>query len=54
MKPKKQLQKVKLPKGFTIKPGLDEQYADQPLFKDKADRANHILKVFGLPRTKLG
>lgn len=53
MKPKKQI-KAKLPNGFTSKPGLDEQYNEQPLFKDKVDRANHILKTFGLPKTKLG
>ena len=54
MKPKKETTKMKLPKGFTIKPGLDEKYADQPLFKDKVDRANHILKAFGLPKANLG
>lgn len=33
-----------LPKGFSINPGLDNKYVDQPLFKDKVDGANHILK----------
>lgn len=53
MKPKKEPAKKELLAGFTIKPGLDEKYADQPLFKDKVDRANHILKTVGLPDFKL-
>ena len=54
MKPKKEVAKKKLPKGFTLKPGLGDQYANQPLFKDKLDRANHILKTFGIPKVNLG
>lgn len=42
--------KPKLPKGFTIDPTLKGKYDDQPLFKDKVDRANHILKTVGLPK----
>ena len=42
--------KPKLPKGFTIDPSLDGRYNDQPLFKDKVDRANHLLKTVGLPK----
>lgn len=53
MKPKKEPAKKKMLAGFTIKPGLDEKYADQPLFKDQVDRANHILKTVGLPDFKL-
>ncbi|MGI4874147.1 MAG: hypothetical protein ACRYFX_23550 [Janthinobacterium lividum] len=53
MKPKKEPVKKKLLAGFTIKPGLDEKYANQPLFQDKVDRANHILKTVGLPDFKL-
>ena len=53
MKPKKEPAKKKLLEGFSIKPGLDKKYADQPLFKDKVDRANHILKTVGLPDFKL-
>jgi hypothetical protein len=51
MKPKKQIKsaKLKLPKGFSIDKSLNGKYDDQPLFKDKADRANHILKTVGLP-----
>lgn len=42
--------KVKLPKGFTIDPTLAGKYDNQPLFKDKVERANHILKTVGLPK----
>jgi hypothetical protein len=42
--------KSKLPKGFSIDPSLTGKYNDQPLFKDKVDRANHILKTVGLPK----
>jgi len=42
--------KRKLPKNFKINPALTNKYADQPLFKDKVDRANHILKTVGLPK----
>ena len=42
--------KPKFPKGFTIDPTLDGKYNDQPLFKDKVDQANHILKTVGLPK----
>ncbi len=42
--------KPKLPKGFTIDPTLEGKYDDQPLFEDKVDRANHILKTVGLPK----
>ena len=51
MTPKKEKAvKAKLPKGFTIDPTLGGKYDDQPLFKDKVDRANHILKTVGLPK----
>lgn len=42
--------KKKLPKDFKVNPSLADKYADQPLFKDKADRANHILKTIGIPK----
>lgn len=42
--------KSKLPKGFAIDPMLNGKYDDQPLFKDKVDRANYILKTVGLPK----
>ncbi len=51
MKTKKETKvKSKLPKGFTLDPTLNGKYNDQPLFKDKVDRANHILKTVGLPK----
>ena len=40
----------KLPKGFKLNAKLDNKYADQPLFKEKEERANHILKTIGLPK----
>lgn len=46
---KKKTVKKKLPKDFKINPSLGDNYAEQPLFKDKVDRANHILKTVGLP-----
>lgn len=49
-KPQPAANKPKLPKGFTIDPSLDGKYNDQPLFKDKVDRANHLLKTVGLPK----
>jgi len=48
--PTKKTIKTKLPKGFTLNSKLDKKYSDQPLFKDKVDRANHILKTVGLPK----
>lgn len=42
--------KKKFPKGFKLNAELNNKYADQPLFKDKVDRANHILKTVGLPK----
>lgn len=42
--------KPELPAGFTIDPSLTGKYDDQPLFKEKVDRANHILKTIGLPK----
>ncbi len=50
MKAKKITDEKKLPKGFKFNASLDNKYADQPLFKDKVDRANHILKTIGLPK----
>ncbi len=42
--------KKKLPKGFKINNSINDKYADQPLFKDKVDKANHILKTVGVPK----
>lgn len=48
---KAKVAKKKLPKkDFTINPSLNGKYDDQPLFKDKVDRANHILKKIGIPK----
>jgi hypothetical protein len=47
MKPKKTSKKVL--KGFTKNATLDT-YADQPLFIDKVNRVNRILKTVGLPK----
>ena len=49
MKTKETSEKKKLPKNFRVKKALTDQYADQPLFKEKIERANHILKTIGLP-----
>jgi hypothetical protein len=49
-KKKSVTEKKKLPKGFKLNPALVDKYADQPLFKDKVDRANYILKTVGLPK----
>lgn len=51
MKTKKaKAEKKELPKDFKLNPSLADKYADQPLFKDKVDRANYILKTVGLPK----
>ena len=52
MKTKKKslTKKPKLPGGFTVDPTLTSKYNDQPLFKDKVDRANYILKTVRLPK----
>ena len=50
MKTKETSEKKKLPKSFRVNKALTGQYADQPLFKEKIERANHILKTIGLPK----
>jgi hypothetical protein len=37
-------------KAFKVNTTLNGKYEDQPLFKEKVDRANHILKTFTLPK----
>jgi len=44
------LETKELPKGFKINPSLDNKYKDQPLFKEKVERANQILKTVRLPK----
>ncbi|MCE6988492.1 hypothetical protein [Dyadobacter sp. CY323] len=47
----KEINKIKsLPKGFRVDPTLIDKYADQPLFKEKLDRANAILRKGNLPK----
>lgn len=52
MKNKKQLKstKTKQLKGLTVDPSLDHKYDNHPFFKEKAEKANAILKVAGLPK----
>jgi hypothetical protein len=42
--------KKKQQKDYTINPSLQGKYDDQPLFQDKVNRANHILKTVGIPK----
>ncbi len=35
---------------YKINPALQDKYNDQPLFEDKVNRANHILKTIGIPK----
>ena len=37
-------------KDYKINPSLQGKYDGQPLFQDKIDRANHILKTVGIPK----
>lgn len=50
MKSGKEIAGKKMPKGFKFNATLDTKYAEQPLFKEKIERANHILKTVGLPK----
>jgi hypothetical protein len=49
-KAKKDIVDKKLPKGFRFNATLNTKYGEQPLFKEKVERANHILKTVGLPK----
>lgn len=49
-KEKTTIKKPNLPKGFKLDPKLKGRYDNQPFFKDKIDKANHILKTVGLPK----
>ena len=44
------LETKELPKGLKINPSVDNKYKDQPLFKEKVERANQILKTVRLPK----
>lgn len=48
MKPKKQVKKKYRPK-VTVNPELDKKYQDGPYFKEKMERAKHILSTYGMP-----
>ncbi len=41
-------EKKQVRKDYTVKLSLQGKYDDQPLFQDKVDRANFILKKFGI------
>ena len=42
--------KKKVSLDHTVNPALQGKYDDQPLFEDKVNRANHILKTIGIPK----
>ena len=42
--------KKEVPADVTIVPELDGKYDDQPLFQDKLNRVNYILKTVGMPK----
>ena len=42
--------KKEVPSDVTIVPELEGKYDDQPLFQDKVNRANYILKTIGVPK----
>lgn len=48
---KSKTEKIELPQDFKINESLSDKYTDQPLFKDKVERANYILKTVGLPKS---
>ena len=50
MKTKKELADKKMPKGFKFNTTLETKYTEEPLFREKIERANHILKTVGLPK----
>ena len=47
---KNKIEKKKKQKGHKINPSLQGKYDNQPLFQDKVNRANHILKTVGIPK----
>ncbi len=42
--------KKKQQKDYKINPSLQGKYDDQPLFQEKVNRSNHILKTIGIPK----
>ena len=47
---KSKVVKKKQQMDYKINPLLQGKYEDQPLFQDKVNRANHILKTIGIPK----
>ncbi len=50
MKTKKTESKVKLLKGVRVNPNLNGKYDDKLFFKEKAAKAEQILKTYGVPK----
>ncbi len=50
MKVRKEIFEKKLPKGFKFNATLNTKYAEEPFFKEKIEKANHILRTVGLPK----
>ncbi len=46
----KKIEIRELSKEFRVNRSLDNKYSNQPLFKDKVERANDILKTIKLPK----
>ena len=42
--------KLKESPDYKINPDLQGKYDDQPLFQDKVNRVNFILKTVGIPK----
>jgi hypothetical protein len=42
--------KLKESADYKINPDLQGKYDDQPLFQDKVNRVNYILKTVGIPK----
>ena len=43
-------QSKKLPKGYKFDPNLADRYSNEPLFVEKAEKANATLKAVGVPK----
>lgn len=50
MKTKNATSKKLKPPGFRVNKTLAKKYTDEPLFKEKTEQANQILKTFGIPK----
>lgn len=47
---KNKTSEIALPKGFVISNEIESNYDNQPLFKEKVDKVNYILKTVGIPK----